>query len=78
MIRYKQVSKTVQEPELLKCDICGKEYPADDLETQEFQHIHFTGGYDSVFGDGTEVECDVCQHCLHKLIGEYCRLKPET
>lgn len=30
-------------------------------------------GYGSIFGDGIKIECDICQHCLKKLIGEYCR-----
>jgi len=78
MIRYKKIAKTVEEPDVVKCDVCGKEYPATDLEAQEFQHVQFTGGYASVFGDGTQVECDICQHCLQKLIGKCCRQKPAT
>ena len=73
MIRYKQIQKIIEEPDAVICDVCKREYAADDLETQEFHHVKFIGGYASVFGDGTQVECDICQHCLKKLIGEHCR-----
>lgn len=57
-----------------QCDKCKKSYSAEGdgvLETQEFHHIRFTGGYGSVFGDETTVQCDICQHCLHKMIHKY-------
>lgn len=58
----------------ITCDKCRKVYSVEDdekdcrLEIQEFHRIHFTGGYSSVFGDGTRVDCDLCQHCLHEMI----------
>jgi len=78
MIKYKEVRETKTEkiPISVVCDICKKEYPFEKeniLETQEFHYVRFIGGYDSIFGDGVEIECDICQHCLKKLIGEYCR-----
>ena len=78
MISYKSVTRTVEEIISLKCDKCGKEYDAQDCEVQEFHHIKFTGGYASVFGDGMEVECDICQYCLHQMIGGICRQKETT
>lgn len=78
MITYKKVAKIIEEVVSVKCDKCGKEYDANDLETQEFHHIKFCGGYASVFGDGTEVECDICQHCLHGMIGDFCRRREAT
>jgi hypothetical protein len=30
------------------------------------------GGCASVFGDGNEVSCDLCQGCLKELIGDFC------
>ena len=58
-----------------QCDICRDDYDIekDIFECQEFHHIRFTGGYDSIFGDGTSVECDICQHCLHSMIKDYIR-----
>jgi len=82
MIKYteKTETKTEKIPTSIMCDICKKEYSlseergnVDILETQEFHHVRFTGGYGSVFGDCNKIECDICQHCLKKLIGEYCR-----
>jgi len=57
----------------ITCDVCKKEYLEDDrLETQEFTHIRHRGGYASVFGDEESIECDICQHCLNKLLkGKY-------
>ncbi len=75
MIKHKEVTITEQQTVSITCDICGKEYEADDLEVQEFHHIKFCGGFGSVFGDGVKVECDICQHCLHKFIGDFCRVK---
>jgi hypothetical protein len=71
-----------------ECDICHEIYkdptvtdtskPQDNLwEFQEFHLIRFTGGYGSVFGDGTEVECDICQHCLEKMIKGHYRIVGE-
>lgn len=63
------------------CDMCGKVYNhisnecfgKDHMETQEFLHIRFVGGYESVFGDMTRIECDICQHCLLKMIDGHFR-----
>jgi hypothetical protein len=57
------------------CDRCKKVFSIEDdfFELQEFQHIVFTGGYASVFGDETNIECDLCQRCLQELVGEFCR-----
>ena len=58
----------------ITCDKCKKVYSVEDdekdcrLEIQEFHQIHFTGGYSSVFGDETTVDCDLCQHCLYDII----------
>lgn len=54
------------------CDICQTTY-SDGLEMQEFHHILTTGSYGSIFGDGTLIECDICQHCLMRLLGRYIR-----
>jgi antitoxin CcdA len=58
------------------CDRCmltaTRETP---FEFQEFVHIHFTGGYGSVFGDESFVEGDFCQHCVKELLGDYLRIE---
>jgi len=68
--KYRQVGMT--EVTAYICDKCGRRYD-DDIEMQEFHLIRFNGGYGSVFGDGTMVECDVCQHCLKAMIGDIAR-----
>jgi hypothetical protein len=78
MITFKKVTKAIEEVASVKCDKCGKEYDTNDLETQEFHHIRFRGGYASVFGDGTEVDCDLCQRCLYEMIGDFCRRTEAT
>jgi len=70
MIKREKIKKPFYDIISKKCDKCGKEYDAiDDMfECQEFHHISFTGGYGSVFGDDSDIECDICQHCLKKMI----------
>lgn len=62
----------------LICDKCKKEYLCDSsddtLEIQEFLHINFVGGYVSVFGDGSRVSADICQHCLHEMIKDFANI----
>ena len=62
----------------LTCDKCKKVIPKDDIiEWQEAYTIEFRGGFGSVFGDGNEVECDLCQSCLKELIGPYAKVSDE-
>jgi hypothetical protein len=59
----------------IQCDFCKKSFTeADEIELLEFHYIRFTGGYASVFGDGTEVECDICQRCLKEIIKDKYRI----
>jgi hypothetical protein len=69
-----RADRQVNMPEVVACicDKCGRKTD-DEMEMQEFHMIRFTGGYGSVFGDMTEVECDVCQHCLKGMIGDIAR-----
>lgn len=55
------------------CDKCKKEY-SDELEIQEFLKIHIFGGFASVFGDGIEIESDICQYCLKEYLGDSYRV----
>jgi hypothetical protein len=56
------------------CDCCQKLISVDDgVGHQEALHINFVGGYESVFGDGTQVQCDLCQECILKILGKFCR-----
>ena len=75
MREYITEERTVEILDKVKCDVCGKEYDAkkleDSMEIQEFTHINFVGGYDSIFGDCTTVSCDICQHCLNEKLGDF-------
>lgn len=77
MIQYQEVQSLA--PLSMKCDVCGKEYDVEDdvMETQEFHHIDFIGGYASVFGDENHIQCDICQRCLLKMIKGYYRIIDE-
>lgn len=69
MIKLKRVEVTKPEDvfEAMICDKCGKEF-RDVMDTQEFHHIDFIGGYSSIFGDMNHIRCDLCQNCLKSLI----------
>jgi hypothetical protein len=70
---------TKEEVVSITCDVCKKVFKYSDkmsmdtLEIQEFTHIGFTGGYQSVFGDMVKLELDICQHCLKEKLGESIR-----
>ena len=82
MRTYKTEKVTNEEKyvESIICDICKKEYSMvkdkngnykDIMEVQEFHCINFQGGYGSIFGDGVNVQADICQHCLQEKLGQY-------
>lgn len=77
MIKTETIKEIKETEKILsfQCDKCKKEfdYEVDIFEIQEFHHIHFVGGYGSVFGDETHVQCDLCQRCLMEIIGDICR-----
>ncbi len=62
----------------LRCDRCGREANHHDLEFHEFTCIAHQAGYASVFGDGNQVEIDLCQRCLQETLGPWLRVgQPE-
>ena len=79
MIHFRKTVKRTRTkiPVTIECDICHKIFNVEDdvFEIQEFHHVRFRGGYGSVFGDESSIACDICQHCLKQLIGEYCRVE---
>lgn len=60
------------------CDRCGK---TEEPSFGGFEGWHFfrdTGGYGSVFGDGTVWTLDLCESCFKALVGEWvCYPEPE-
>ncbi|MCK2127811.1 hypothetical protein MX652_14070 [Thauera aromatica] len=61
------------------CDRCGRVMPPDDHdEYQERLSIDFRAGYGSVFGDGNQVQLDLCQHCVRKVLGRWLRVSDQA
>lgn len=60
----------------ITCYKCEKSFD-DIMEIQEFFQWNHTGGFGSVFGDGTEVEVNLCQDCTLKVLGEYAKYNGE-
>jgi len=72
MIEKKKIVKEIERTVAYVCDVCKERYDGV-IEMQEFVHIHFVGGYGSVFGDSCEYRLDMCQHCAKKLLVEHLR-----
>lgn len=74
MFKTEKRTKEVEYYVSFVCDKCKTEIDYNNMiEWQEAYFIKFTGGYGSIFGDMSTVECNLCQHCLNELIGNYCR-----
>lgn len=83
MIETDRITVEAEYPTSYICDVCKKEYPLKEdgshsYEWGEFVHLSFIVGFMSVFGDGNQVDIDICQYCLHDLIKPYARItEPE-
>ena len=72
MKHYTEVMKKVKMIDGVVCDKCGKRITMDDIvEYNEMFTYSFIGGYGSVFGDGIEMEIDLCQSCFKEVLGKY-------
>lgn len=69
MRHYKMKATAVWEKVSTTCDKCGYTLGWNE-HGREFYHIRFDGGYNSAFGDGSHVECDLCHECLKEMIGD--------
>jgi hypothetical protein len=77
MKKYKQTKISVNEIESIVCDICGMIATTKDFtEFQEMIQIKHSCGYGSIFGDESDIECDICQTCLKKLLGKHLKVGP--
>lgn len=62
----------------LRCDRCGLLSEVGDVEFAEFISVDTRAGYGSTFGDGNDVQIDMCQHCVKTVLGEWLRVaRPE-
>lgn len=86
MKNFKEIKISEKKIVSVTCDKCGKTICFTDndfafkgsnvhemFDYQNWLHFNFTGGYNSIFGDGNEYECDLCQQCTKKLLGNYLR-----
>lgn len=53
-----------------RCDRCQAIHE-DALEVDERKTIFVHGGFGSVFGDGVELQCTLCQNCVKECLGKY-------
>jgi len=60
----------------LICDRCGRRAERDDVDCEfhEFTSIYYRAGYGSIFGDGNNIELDLCQHCVKDTLGAWIRV----
>ena len=68
----KKIQTETEVIDKIVCDKCGLRIdPEDFVEYQEFITVRVEGGYGSIFGDGSILECDLCQQCTKLLLGDY-------
>ncbi len=58
----------------IRCDRCERLADLGDMEFEEFVSIDRMAGYTSIFGDGHQVQLDLCQHCLKDVLGRWLRI----
>lgn len=70
------IQTIIDELAAITCDVCKQRYD-NEVEIQAFMQLQESGGYGSIFGDGTSIQCDICQHCLKQLLGPYLRIEQQ-
>lgn len=58
----------------IRCDRCGRLFEDGEVEFNEIVSIDQKAGYGSAFGDGNDVQIDLCQHCLKRTLGRWLRV----
>lgn len=72
MKKYRTITEKRYALSSIQCDKCGITiFPEDYVEWEEVVSWQTTGGYGSIFGDGTIVGFDLCQHCAKIVLGKY-------
>ena len=67
--------RTVQEVAACTCDRCKRRLAPDEPgEWQGRLSFDQSCGLDSVFGDGSTISLDLCQHCVQQVLGEWLRI----
>lgn len=70
MIKYKKEKIIKLIPISYICDKCKTEF-SDPMDWQEFHLIKIDAGYNSAFGDGNKIECELCSTCLKEFIDSF-------
>jgi hypothetical protein len=60
----------------IRCDRCGCLSEIGEVEFSEIASIDLKAGYGSIFGDGNDVQIDLCQYCLKLTLGRWLRIAP--
>jgi hypothetical protein len=58
----------------IRCDRCERLSELGETEFEEFVSVDHKAGCASVFGDGNQVQIDLCQHCVKELLGQWLRV----
>lgn len=58
----------------IRCDRCERLSELGEMEFEEYVSLDHKAGYASVFGDGNQVQIDLCQHCVKELLGQWLRI----
>ncbi|WP_342133511.1 hypothetical protein [Hydrogenophaga sp. OTU3427] len=58
----------------IRCDRCGLLAADGEIEFHEMTCIDAKAGYGSIFGDGNNVQVDLCQHCLKSTLEKWLRV----
>lgn len=69
-------SETIRQDRLdvIKCDVCKRAEDADSIEAHSFVSISDQCGYGSVFGDGHQIDLDMCQYCAKEILSAHIRV----
>lgn len=62
----------------IRCDRCDRLAELGEVEFHEAVSIDLEAGYASIFGDGNDVQVDLCQHCLKATLGPWLRVSNEA
>lgn len=68
MKHYKDI--VVQEVSVISCDRCGDQAKKGDYSFSEFISVEHSCGYESIHGDGNQLNIDLCQKCFATICGE--------
>lgn len=58
----------------IRCDRCGLLAARGEVDFHEMTCIDAKAGEGSIFGDGSTVQVDLCQHCLKFTLGRWLRV----